>query len=164
MCDYSLGGLPNRLATEGDELVVHRFPTYSIGLAPAATLRTKSNNSPRLWRRIQNFLTLPRFRPGIHAACVPPGASLFLKDIPCDLQHKWDVGEEETVLFTQISAEYKTHRDAICFRNGRQVSLQHLREGMLIKVVSLGSEPIDDQEPTRVEVVEGFDALVRNGT
>jgi hypothetical protein len=36
MCDYSLGGLPNRLAVDGEELIVHRFPTHSIGLASAA--------------------------------------------------------------------------------------------------------------------------------
>ncbi len=164
MCDYSLGGLPNRLAAEGDELIVHRFPTYSIGLAPAASLRTKSRNSAHLWRRIQAFLTLPRFRPGVKAVCVPPGASLILKGIPRDLQRKWDVGDEETVLFTQISAEFKTHRDAICFRNGRQVSLQHLREGILMKVAALGSEPVGDQEPAVIEVIERFDTLVRNGT
>jgi len=163
MCDYSLGGLPNRLAAEGDELIVHRFPTYSMGLAPAAQLQTKSNNFPRnqsLWRRIVAFLTLPRFRPDIQAVCVPPGASLILKDIPCDLQRKWDIEKEETVLFTQISAEFKTHRDAICFRHGRQVSLQYLREGLLIKVVSLGNGPVGDEGPSVVEVVEGSDALV----
>ena len=33
MCDYSLQGLPNRLAGEGEQLVTHRFPTQSIGLA-----------------------------------------------------------------------------------------------------------------------------------
>jgi len=26
MCDYSLAGIPNRLAVEGEQLVVHRFP------------------------------------------------------------------------------------------------------------------------------------------
>lgn len=163
MCDYSLGGLPNRLAAEGDELIVHRFPTYSMGLAPAAPLQARNSNSPRfqsLWRRIEAFLTLPCFRPGIQAVCVPPGASLTLHGIPSDLQRRWDVGEEETVLFTQISVEFKTHRDAICFRNGRRLSLQHLREGLLVKVVSLGGEPAGDQEPGTVEVVEGIEALV----
>jgi hypothetical protein len=162
MCDYSLGGLPNRLAAEGDELIVHRFPTYSMGLAPAAQLQTKSSNFPRgqgLWGRIIAFLTLPRFRPDIQAVCVPPGASLILKDIPSDLQRKWDIEKEEVVLFTQVSAEFKTHRDAICFRNGRQVSLQYLREGLLIKVVSLGNEPVGDQDPSSVEVVEESGAL-----
>jgi hypothetical protein len=163
MCDYSLGGLPNRLAAEGDELILHRFPTYSMGMAPAALLQTTSSCSlryQRFWGRIQAFFTLPRFRPGIQAVCVPPGASLMLKGIPCDLQRRWDVGEEETVLFTQISVEFKTHRDAICFRNGRQVSLQHLREGLLVKVVSLGREPAGHQEPGSVEVVEEFEAPV----
>jgi len=155
MCDYSLGGLPNRLATEGDELIVHRFPTSSIGLAPAADVQTDSSDSPgdqSLWRRMMALLTLPRFCPNIQAVCVPPGASLMLRNIPSDLQRKWDVGEEETVLFTQTSAEFKTYRDTICFRNGRRISLQHLREGLLIKVVSLGGETAGDQDPSLAEL------------
>jgi hypothetical protein len=155
MCDYSLGSLPNRLAEEGDELIVHRFPTSSMGLAPAAQLEARSEafwRESSLWRHIKAFLTLPRFRPGIHAVCVPPGASLIFKNIPSDLQRKWNVGEEETVLFTQTSAEFKTHRDAICFRNGRQVSLQHLREGLLIQVVSLGSDSVGGREPALLEL------------
>lgn len=155
MCDYSLGGIPNRLAEEGDELIVHRFPTSSIGLAPAAQLRTQTSVrtcDQSLWQHIKSFLALPDFYPGIEAVCVPPGASLILKNIPCDLQRKWNVGEEETVLFTQTSAEFKTHRDAICLRNGRQVSLQHLRPGLLVKVASLGGERIGDQTPTMLEL------------
>jgi hypothetical protein len=33
MCDYSLQGLPNRLAVVGEQLVTYRFPTRSVGLA-----------------------------------------------------------------------------------------------------------------------------------
>ena len=33
MCDYSLCGIPNRLAVESEELVVYRFSTGSIGMA-----------------------------------------------------------------------------------------------------------------------------------
>ena len=33
MCDYSLMAVPNRLAQEGEDLVTHRFPTGSLGLA-----------------------------------------------------------------------------------------------------------------------------------
>jgi hypothetical protein len=161
MCDYSLGGLPNRLAMEGDELIVHRFPTYSMGLAPAAELQTESSSRQSRWRRmITAFLSLPRFRPGVQAVCIPPGASLMLRGIPSDLQRRWDVGDEEPVLFTQISVEFKTYRDAICFRNGRQVSLQHLREGLSVKVVSLSREPAGDQEPAAVEIAKGSHALV----
>jgi len=32
MCDYSLHGLDNRLAEEGEVLIVHRFYTGSKGL------------------------------------------------------------------------------------------------------------------------------------
>jgi hypothetical protein len=35
MCDYSLAHFPNRLAAEGEQLVVHRFDTFVIGLAPS---------------------------------------------------------------------------------------------------------------------------------
>src|SRR4029078_4206395 len=122
--------------------------------APKSQLQSKNSDFPgdqSLWRRIKTLLTLPRFCPGIQAVCVPPGASLILQDIPADLQRRWYIGGEETVLFTQISAEFRAHRDAICFRNGRQVSLQHLREGLLVRVVSLGGDPACDREPAAGE-------------
>ena len=31
MCDYSLAGIPNRLAVEGEELMVFRFSTGALG-------------------------------------------------------------------------------------------------------------------------------------
>ena len=36
MCDYSLTGLRTRLAVEGEELIIYRFPTGSIGLTSAS--------------------------------------------------------------------------------------------------------------------------------
>ena len=39
MCDYSLMAVPNRLAQEGEELVAHRFPTGSMGLASPADVK-----------------------------------------------------------------------------------------------------------------------------
>src|SRR2546422_579120 len=32
MCDYSLAGIPNRLATEGEQLMVYRFPTGALAV------------------------------------------------------------------------------------------------------------------------------------
>ena len=67
MCDYSLAGVPNRLAVEGEQLVVHRFP-HSLGLAsPSPSLAQTSSQK-----------TTP-------AVCVAPGARLLLRDIPEDL-------------------------------------------------------------------------------
>ena len=49
MCDYSLHGLPNRLAEEGEELVAHRFITGAIGLtSPAELRRAAHRDTPRI--------------------------------------------------------------------------------------------------------------------
>ena len=151
MCDYSLGGLPNRLAVDGEELIVHRFPTQSMGLASWGDLQPKtavaSDCEQNLWKRIKNFLALAFDCSEAPAVCVPPGASLILKGIPADLQRKWGVDEEASVLFVQTSAEVNTYRDALCFGNGRQVLLQDLTEGMQVKVVSLGCDLAEEPEP-----------------
>src|SRR5713226_9230007 len=112
MCDYSLAGIPNRLAVEGEELVVHRFPTGSIGLAsPCASVsRRSAKQNP--------------------AVCVPPGSRLILHDIPERLQHDLAVGPIEEVTFVQLSATPYQFRDAVRFQNGRAVRLQDLSEGM----------------------------------
>ena len=151
MCDYSLGGLPNRLAAKDEELIVHRFSTHSIGLASPADLQCESDRTASgqtLWRRIKCAVTemfdSPREAP---AVCIPPGASLVLKNIPLDLQRQWSVGEEEFVFFIQTSAEVNTYRDALLLPLGRQVLLQELREGMRVKVASLGGESAREEEP-----------------
>ena len=43
MCDYSLMAIPNRVAVSGDELVVHRFQTGTVGLASASDLRKRED-------------------------------------------------------------------------------------------------------------------------
>ena len=148
MCDYSLGGLPSRLAVEGEELMVHRFPTHSIGLASAVDFQPKSCGPAErnIWRSIRNFFVSTFDCPKVTAVCVPPGAFLILRGIPADLQEKWNVGQEEGVRFAQTGVEVNTYRDAFSFRNGRQVSLQHLREGMPVKLVSLGDTLTGDQD------------------
>ncbi len=150
MCDYSLGEIRNRLAVEGEELIVHRFPTHSIGLASPADLRPKSGPpacDQNLWQRIKNFFAPAFDCHNAPAVCIPPGACLILKGIPLDLQRKWGVGEEESVLFVQTSAEVHTYRDAFCFGNGCQVSLQDVSEGIRVRVVSLGGDFVADWEP-----------------
>src|SRR5262245_34562214 len=120
MCDYSLGGLPNRLATEGEELIVHRFPTHSIGLAsPAEVRRDKGALALHLgfWDWIKSCFA-PACECHAKAVCIPPGARLVLMGIPEDLQNKWHLEEEEPIRFVQLSAEVNTYRDAIRFQNG----------------------------------------------
>jgi hypothetical protein len=145
MCDYSLGGLPNRLAVDGEELIVHRFSTHSIGLASSADLqimkiRESRQRDQSLWQRIKTLFAPASDCRSVLAICVPPGARLVLKSIPMDLRCKWSVGADESVYFMQTSAEVNTYRDALHFRTGRQVLLQELREGMRVTVVSLGGD------------------------
>lgn len=145
MCDYSLCGIPNRLAIEGEELVVHRFRTGSVGLASRVDLqefkRLKVATSGKtFWRRLKGYLR--DFIEADHSAtapavCIPPGAHLIVRGIPADMQKHCRISQAEPAVFTQISAEVNQYRDAVRFYNGCQVRLQDLREGMHVQVRSL---------------------------
>jgi hypothetical protein len=136
MCDYSLAGVPNRLAVEGEQLVVHRFP-QSLGLAspcpsPAQTWSQK---------------TTP-------AVCVAPGARLLLRDIPEDLQSRFQVGASEEVTFVQLSANAYQYRDAVRFKNGQQILLQKLKCGQRVDVLCLSATDSEQEEEHQMVEVE----------
>src|SRR6266568_2622544 len=134
MCDYSLAGIPNRLAVDGEELVAHRFPTGSIGLAsPCASVS-------RWWSAKE-----------IPAVCVPPGAQLILHDVPERLQRNLTVGPIEEVTFVQLSATPYQFRDAIRFTNGREIRLQELSEGMRVRVTKMSLPEDSSLESVREE-------------
>jgi hypothetical protein len=134
MCDYSLAGVPNRLAVEGEELVVHRFPTGIMGLA--------SPNTPlsRLW----SAKATP-------AVCIPPGARLLLRDIPVGLQLDFGVRDAEEVTFVQQSAEAFMYRDAVRFKDSREILLQKLKCGQRVDVLDLSSGRHESDEHQRLE-------------
>ena len=134
MCDYSLAGIPNRLAVEGEELVVHPFPTGALGLA--------SSNTPlsRWW----SVKATP-------AVCVPPGARLLLRDISVGLQQEFGVGEAEEVTFDQQNVEAYRYRDAVRFQNGREILLQRLKRGQRVDVLDLSSGRYEGEEHQRLE-------------
>jgi hypothetical protein len=139
MCDYSLCGLPTRLAADGEELVVHKFSTGSMGMASPADLPVieAKPSKPGFWAAIRSLIDGPQEPARAPAICIPPGAHLILRDIPADMQRRYHVSAEEGVMFTQISAEVNNYRDAIRFGNGCQLRLQDLREGMRVEVLSL---------------------------
>jgi hypothetical protein len=134
MCDYSLAGIPNRLAVEGEQLTVHRFSTGSLGLAspsiPLARL-CSAKESP--------------------AVCVPPGARLLLRDVPEDLQRQFGVGATEEVTFVQLSVTAYQYRDALRFKNGREILLQKLRCGQQVDVQYLSSGDFQEAEHQKLE-------------
>jgi hypothetical protein len=149
--------VPNRLAHEGEELVAHRFPTGSLGLASAADVnRAQCPGQPAsktFWVKLKEFFQPPEADP-IPAVCIPPGARLRLEDIPARLQTEYCVGPVEEVTFTQISAAAHSYRDAVRFPNGREVRLQELREGQRVRVLDLSAAEELDLDRLREELAE----------
>lgn len=147
MCDYSLMGVPNRLANEGDDLVVHRFPTGTIGLV-SAHASVSTNTPPRLgyravWKAVKAFFRDAEPNQAI-AVCVPPGARLFVRDMPEDVQRFCKSSPAEIVTFTQLTAAANAHRDAIRLDNGTEVLLQRLHEGQRVRVLRLTVSEVDE--------------------
>ncbi len=143
MCDYSLMGIPNRLACEGEDLVVYEFRTGSRGLTPGTSVTNTDTQ-----KRHETFGVVKRLfenlEPEKVAVCIPPGAQLVLSDIPQDVQHLFAVSASEEVTFTQLTATANTYRDAIRFKNGREILLQRLNKGQRVRVLrlSLTEEPV----------------------
>jgi hypothetical protein len=135
MCDYSLNALRTRLAVEGEELVVYRFPTGSLGMtSPAELEKHEPDHRHSGWHPHLNPNEVPC------AVCIPPGARLFLRDIPERLRGQLGLREEEPVEFIQTSVAAGRHRDGVRFSNRQEILLQRLAEGQRATVLSLGSE------------------------
>ena len=136
MCDYSRMGIPNRLACEGEDLVVYEFRTGSRGLTPDTSVTNTDTQ-----RRYETFGVVKRLfgklEPERVAVCIPPGARLLLSDIPEDVQNSFAVGASEEVTFTQLTATANTYRDAVRFKNGREILLQRLNKGQRVRVLQL---------------------------
>ena len=154
MCDYSLHTYPNRLATDGEDLVIHRFGAGSLGLASPADLApviSATKTAPgAMWSRAKEWFLgrNPKWEAEkrVPAVCIPPGARLILRDIPKSLQRELGVCEVEEVSFIEITAEVNTYRDAVRFGNCRQALLQQMREGQRVKVLSTAAGELDPAE------------------
>ena len=135
MCDYSLHGIENRLAEEGEILVVHRFYSGSKGLTSPEYLKPCEQPKGRI-RVLKRRFAGSR----VCAVCIPDGAQLVVHGISPALQQAHGLSTTETVTFRQLSANAGTYRDAVEFRNGVKIRLQELDEGQRIEVLALCSE------------------------
>jgi len=133
MCDYSLMGVPNRLAREGEDLVVHEFRTGSRGLTPCTSVT--NTDTQRRYGFVKRLFG--NLEPERVAVCIPPGARLLLSDIAEDVRKSFAVGASEEVTFTQLTATANTYRDAVRFANGREMLLQRLNKGQRVRVLQL---------------------------
>lgn len=141
MCDYSLTGIPNRLAVAGENLVTYRFPTGSLGMASAEDVAAKVDRLEEqqlqrrgIWKTIQYWFSSEQDEP-VCAVCLPPGTDLLMMRVPEQIRRQYALSAIEEVTFTQLSAEAYQYRDAIRFRNGRQLLLQSLRDGVPFQVM-----------------------------
>jgi hypothetical protein len=157
MCDYSLQGLPNRLAVEGEELVTYRFLTGSVGLATPADIAAVSR--PKLeagcrrswWCAVKHWLDPQMECDQVPAVCIPPGAQLFMSHIPEGLRRKFTLQAVEDITFVQLTADADRYRDGIQFQNGKHALLQEITEGVRFEVLSLASsQPQRETEPQGV--------------
>lgn len=145
MCDYSLHGLPNRLAIEGEQLVTHRFPTFSIGLAsPRETMATEyvrqEGDSRSSWWSVLKRCILSRNRAVVQAVCIPPGARLRMYTPPSHSLRYLGVRPIEEVTFVQATATPFQYRDGIELGNGVRILLQVLPEGVRFDVLSTDAD------------------------
>src|SRR5579864_5366468 len=109
MCDYSLSGLPNRLAEEGERIVAYRFPNGVKGFVSEPELASFTCGHPSFWSKICAW-----FRNETPCAvCLPPGATLLLRDLPTWLR----CGPEHDELVTFVQGESREFRDGIKFRS-----------------------------------------------
>jgi len=137
--------VPNRLAVSGEELITHRFPTGSLGMASLPDV-LKLNDLQAAqskrggWEALRNWLVGPKIAHQVCAVCIAPGTVLLMSRIPDTVGRQFALSSLEEVTFTQLTAEPFQYRDAIRFRNGRHVLLHRLQEGILFKVQSLGAE------------------------
>ena len=146
MCDYSLAAFRSRLAVEGEELIVYRFPTRCLGLISPADPEAV-NPDFAVWEGRFTARQLPC------AVCIPHGAGLLLHDISLRLQRQLGVGAEEQVMFIQMSAEVGRYRDGLRFKNGQEILLQRLSEGQSARVLSLSLAALSENEPDAVEAI-----------
>jgi hypothetical protein len=139
MCDYSLMGLPNRLAVEGEALIVHRFETGCIGLTAASDIHNRDKVEPAgILDKVKSFFTTP-VPDQRCAVCIPPGARLLIRDIAVALQKDLALQTDAQMAeFTQMNTS--GFRDAIRFANGVVVLMQRLNPGQRVTVLSLAPE------------------------
>ena len=145
MCDYSLHGIKNRIANEGEQLFIHKFHTGSKGLASVTDLRNLEKTAPgagvwvsfKCWVENQWGWINGDLKRALPAVCIPPGARLLVDGIPSLMQKRFGVGPREEVTFAQLTAEPFRYHDAIRFANGQEILLQKFSDGLRMDVLSL---------------------------
>jgi len=147
MCDYSLMHFPNRLAAEGEVLVVHRFPNGCQGLASPADVdanrRKPYEKRVSVWAALKDLFTSSE-QCAIPAVCVPPGARLRIEGIEDRFRRSYGLNGVEEATFDQLTAAVNEYRDAVVFGNGVTLKLHVLPAGLRVTILTLSSAESDE--------------------
>jgi len=140
MCDYSLQGLPNRLAEEGEQLVTYRFRTGSIGMASIAQVAERQRPRPAgerrsWWVAFKAWMAGSNDQDDMCAVCIPPETRLLMSRTPERMRRGASLNALEVVTFVQLSAEAYQFRDAIRTSGGKELLLQSIPEGVMFQVL-----------------------------
>jgi hypothetical protein len=145
MCDYSLQGLPNRLAVESEQLITYRFRTGSMGMASpadmAACAERQKTERRAWWPAFLNWLNGGPDKNEFPAVCIAPGTRMLMTRIPDRLRREFALNVAEEVTFVQLSAEAYQFRDAIRFADGRQLLLQSFPANIPVQVLRTVETP-----------------------
>lgn len=145
MCDYSLYSNETRLAEDGEELVLHKFTTGTLGFISASDLaqaEAQAKTEPEgFWPSLKAlFLPPQEQKMRVPVICIPPGARLLLGDVPPKVQASLCIGSSEIAVFTEVSSRSYSYRDALLLPNGTRVLLQDLPPCLHAMVLSTAAE------------------------
>lgn len=133
----------NRLVADGEQLVVQKFPSGSVGFAPAVeVLRNKLTRMAQpkgnFWQRLKRLLRNgPDSSPSLPEVFVPSGTYLILRGIPSSIQQTYGLRDKEGAVLEGSAAEVSACRGVLRFNNGSQIPIQELRSGQRVEVLSL---------------------------
>lgn len=149
MCDYSLNTFPNRLAQDGEELVLHRFPSGCMGFVSAEDFLT--NHVRRIGRGSGLAAWFfPRRHNGPAAVCVPHGSTLVFEGMPSLLRGQLGLAATEEALLVPLSEDDFYYRDGLRFANGERILLQRFPEGqravVRLKARAFGTTQVPESE------------------
>ncbi len=105
MCDYSLEIYRSRPAVHGEQYMLHRFRSGTIGFVAPTDCGT--------------------------AVCMPAGARIRLEGLNGAVQRALGVGPTEVVDMIRLPFRGHTHRDGVRFADGREVLLQSINVGAM---------------------------------
>jgi len=146
MSDYSVQGVKNRPALEGEVLVIYRFDNGSKGLISPQNLDIGES------KNVESRQETPSAEPSIESIVgIPDGAELVMTGISPSFQSSHHISPTEVVIFRRVTENSEAgdvHRETVEFRNGARVALEDLEVGQRVGILALSAaESVTRRKP-----------------